>query len=266
MRSFVAAVGLFTIVPAPPVVEIDRRLAGRTMAAFPWVGLLLGLVGGVLLVAVDLMGAGAFLGAVLALAVVALLTGALHLDGLADTADGLGSRKPREEALRIMRRSDIGPMGVVSLLFVLLVEAGALQTLTEVSAVVAAAAFTVSTTAGRAAVTAATVSPLSARATGFGALFTGVTSRATASLTVAAVIAVAAGLGGVAAMATGEAFSGGGAGLFAVACCAALAVGTAWARHLRTRLDGMTGDVFGSIVEVTQVTFLVAAALGAALI
>ena len=50
----------------------------------------------------------------------------LHLDGLADTADGLGSGKPAEDALRIMKQSDIGPFGVITLLFVLLAQVAAL--------------------------------------------------------------------------------------------------------------------------------------------
>ncbi|GAA3105764.1 hypothetical protein GCM10020254_59560 [Streptomyces goshikiensis] len=59
-------------------------------------------------------------------AVPAALTRGLHLDGLADTADGLGSAKPAEDALRIMKQSDIGPFGVVTLLLVLLIQAAAL--------------------------------------------------------------------------------------------------------------------------------------------
>jgi len=60
---------------------------------------------------------------VLVLATLAAVTGAMHLDGLADTADGIGSRRPAEEALTIMKRSDIGPMGVAALVLVLLTDA-----------------------------------------------------------------------------------------------------------------------------------------------
>ena len=62
----------------------------------------------------------------LAIAVLAALTRGLHLDGLADLADGLGSRKPAAQALEIMKRSDIGPFGVVTLVLTLLVQVAAL--------------------------------------------------------------------------------------------------------------------------------------------
>ena len=89
------------------------------------VGLCAAAVGGVLL----FLGAGPLLAAVATAAVPAVLTRGLHLDGLADTADGLGSGKPADEALRIMKRSDIGPFGVITLLFVLLAQVAALAEL-----------------------------------------------------------------------------------------------------------------------------------------
>ena len=64
-----------------------------------------------------------------ACAVPAALTRGLHLDGLADTADGLGSGKPAEDALRIMKQSDIGPFGVITLVFALLAQVAALAEL-----------------------------------------------------------------------------------------------------------------------------------------
>ncbi|MHA6525986.1 adenosylcobinamide-GDP ribazoletransferase [Tessaracoccus sp. G1721] len=254
MRGVVAALGLFTVIPVPPVAEIDRALAGRAMAAFPWVGLLVGSLAGAVLWGVVALGAGGLLGAALALAVVALLTGALHLDGLADTADGLGSRKPAADALVIMRKSDIGPMGVAALVLALLVDAAALGSLSEAGGGAAAGALAVAAMVGRAVVTLATVPTASARQSGFGALFIGSTSRMTAVLTGAAVLAVSAGVG---ALVDGVP----GAAVFAGAAAVAGAIGSLWAAHVRRRLAGMTGDVFGSIVEVAQTAFLVLAAL-----
>lgn len=254
MRGLVAALGLFTIIPVPVIADIDRTVARRAIAAFPWVGLLLGAAGGALMGGVTALGASPLLGAVVGLAVVAGLTGALHLDGLADTADGLGSRKPAAEALAIMRRSDIGPMGVVSLFLVVLVDVAALDSLAGEGVPVAAGSLAVAAMLGRGGVVLVTVSRASARKEGFGALFIGVTPRWSAALNGVAVLAVAVGLGAAAAGASG-------AWAFGMAAVAAGAVGLGWAGHLRRRLGGMTGDVFGSIVEVTQAAFLVAAAL-----
>ncbi|MBF6096428.1 adenosylcobinamide-GDP ribazoletransferase, partial [Nocardia cyriacigeorgica] len=66
---------------------------------------------------------------VLALGWLAGATGGFHLDGVADTADGLGSRAAPEKALMIMKKSDIGPMGVMSIVLVLLVDAAAVVSL-----------------------------------------------------------------------------------------------------------------------------------------
>ncbi|MER7177756.1 adenosylcobinamide-GDP ribazoletransferase, partial [Streptomyces mesophilus] len=122
--------GTLTVLPIR-VERWDRAAARIGMLCAPLAGLVVGLfsaaLGGLLL----LLGAGALLAAVATTAVPALLTRALHLDGLADTADGLGSGKPADEALTIMKRSDIGPFGVVTLLFALLAQVAVLFQLYE---------------------------------------------------------------------------------------------------------------------------------------
>ena len=97
------------------------------MAWAPAVGLLLGgIAAAVLVVADHPLGAGPLTAAGLAVAALALLTRGLHLDGLADLADGLGSGQPAAIALDIMRRSDIGPFGIVTLVLTLVIQVGAL--------------------------------------------------------------------------------------------------------------------------------------------
>ena len=108
---------------APP-----RAAAGAAMAWAPAVGLLLGVIASaVLLLADDPLGAGPLTAAGLAVGSLALLTRGLHLDGLADLADGLASGKAAPAALDIMRRSDIGPLGVVTLVLTLLLQVAALS-------------------------------------------------------------------------------------------------------------------------------------------
>ncbi|MBG0816245.1 adenosylcobinamide-GDP ribazoletransferase [Planomonospora sp. ID82291] len=119
------AVGTLSVFPVRPG-TVDRRAGGRAMALAPLVGALLGGVAAVVLSAALRLGVSPLLASVLAVGTLALLTRALHLDGLADLADGLGSGRPAEQALDIMKRSDIGPFGVVTLVLVLGVQVAAL--------------------------------------------------------------------------------------------------------------------------------------------
>ncbi|MGB6577866.1 MAG: adenosylcobinamide-GDP ribazoletransferase, partial [Streptosporangiaceae bacterium] len=108
-------------VPAPATVA-------AAMAWAPAVGLLLGVIASaVLWVADHPLGTGPLTAAGLAVGLLALLSRGLHLDGLADLADGLASGKPAPAALDIMRRSDIGPLGTVTLILTLLIQVAALS-------------------------------------------------------------------------------------------------------------------------------------------
>ncbi|WP_246099713.1 adenosylcobinamide-GDP ribazoletransferase [Tessaracoccus rhinocerotis] len=255
MRALLAALGTFTVLPAPHT-EIDRDGAGRMMAALPWVGLVVGGLAALVVWLTGLTGAG-WLPAVLGVAALAVLTGALHLDGVADTADGLGSRRPAVEALAVMRRSDIGPMGVVTVLFVLLLDVAALASLAGSSQWAAPSALAAAAMVGRLGVVHAS-GGTAARSGGFGALFTGVTSPAAAVTNTVAVLLVSAAAGLLA-----DGWRG--AAVFAGSAVAALAAAWLWHRHLDRRLGGMTGDTFGSLVELGQAVFLVLTALAAAI-
>jgi len=257
--SWRVALSLFTVIPAGGAAELGEGDAAAAVLWLPAIGVLLGGIGAGLMLAVAAGAAGAsgasgprrLLASALAVALLGLLTGGLHLDGLADTADGLGSRRPAEQALDIMRRSDVGPMGVAALVFVLLIEVTALAAVPRVT--VAAAALVLAAATGRVAVVLATGYP-AARPGGFGALVAGQTTAGGRVLTVA--------IFGCAVAAAG--FAAGGWALAARGLAAALAgllAGglvqfVAW-----RRLGGMTGDVFGAIVEVSTAAVLVACAL-----
>ncbi|SES86153.1 adenosylcobinamide-GDP ribazoletransferase [Nonomuraea wenchangensis] len=128
------ATGTLSVFPVR-VERVDRQVAGQAMTMAPVIGLVLGAVAGLPL----LLPVHPLLGAALAVGLLALLTRGLHLDGLADLADGLGSGKPADQALGIMKKSDIGPFGVMTLLLVLLVQVAALAgTVTGYAALVTA--------------------------------------------------------------------------------------------------------------------------------
>ncbi len=146
------AFGTLTVLPVP-VTRWDRVAARAGMLCAPLAGVVVGGIAGLLGAAALVAGAGPLLAAVCAAAVPAVLTRGLHLDGLADTADGLGSGKPAAEALRIMKQSDIGPFGVITLVLVLLAQVAALAEAYGGSWERGALAAAVSATAARLALT-----------------------------------------------------------------------------------------------------------------
>jgi adenosylcobinamide-GDP ribazoletransferase len=254
-RGLRVAVAMFSALPVP------RSWHRDAAAAAPDGVLWLPLLGGGLGAVAGLAGTGvversrsaALLGAALSIAVLALLTRGLHLDGLADTADGLGSRAPRERALQIMAQSDIGPFGVVAIAAVLLVDVTALGLTTGTHAWRAPAALAVATATGRLAVvlTAASRVP-AARPGGFGALVAGSVPAARAAVLAAVVVGGGAGL---------AAWSGASVAGWVVGQLAALALAALVAAHCARRIGGVTGDVFGALVEITTAATLVALAL-----
>jgi adenosylcobinamide-GDP ribazoletransferase len=128
MRRFWAAVAFLTRSPVPSGLTFDGADVGRATMLFPLVGALLG--GVLALAAVALRPRlPPPLAALLVVALGALLTGAMHLDGLADMADGFGGGRAREDVLRIMRDHTIGAYGAVALILVLAVKAAALAAL-----------------------------------------------------------------------------------------------------------------------------------------
>ncbi len=248
-KPLLLAVGMFTVVPVRPV-DADRRTAAGALAWFPVVGAALGLAAGLLALVFWRGGpAGApLLGAVVAVLALALLTRGLHLDGLADLADGLGSRAPAPRALEIMRAGDVGPFGIVALLGALALQAASLATVFTtttrlqglvVLVVVTAAARLVVLDAARPAVPAA-------RPGGFGALVAGSARPGGTLLGTVVLVAVAA------VLTRGPWLP------------AAVLLGLVLARlvcvHAVRRLGGTTGDVFGALVEVAATVMLLALA------
>ncbi|MET7969740.1 adenosylcobinamide-GDP ribazoletransferase [Micromonospora sp. NPDC005305] len=225
--------------------RVDRASAGAAMALAPAVGALLGaLLGAVLLLAAAV--APPLVAAGVTVALGALLTRGLHLDGLADTVDALGSYRRGPAALEIMKKPDVGPFGVVALVVVLLLQAAVLAELAGRSRPAALAAVVAATAAGRMAVALACRRGVpAARPEGLGALVAGTVGP----------VALVAGTAAVALLAVpavpGRPWQG------PLAVLAALAVAAGLLRHLVRRLGGITGDVLGAFVEiVTTLSYL----------
>ncbi len=249
------AFGTLSVLPVR-LTRWDRPAARGGMLAAPLVGLAVGLcaaaVGGALL----FLDAGPLLAAVATVAVPAVLTRGLHLDGLADVADGLGSGKPAEDALRVMKQSDIGPFGVLTLLFVLLGQVAAVYELYGGGWARGALAVTVAAVAARTALTLASRAGVpAARPEGLGAAVAGAVPVRSAAVAVTAVTLACA--------AAGFAY---GPYPAAVRCAAALLLSLACAelmlRHCRRRFGGVTGDVFGALAETATTTALITLTLG----
>ncbi|WUH96523.1 adenosylcobinamide-GDP ribazoletransferase [Spirillospora sp. NBC_00431] len=240
------AVSLLTVVPVGSE-RVDRGTARAAMLLAPSTGLIAGGAAALVLLAGDALDLSGLLAAALAVAAMAAVTRALHLDGLADLADGLGSGRPAAEALTIMKRSDIGPFGVVALLLTLLVQVSALATAPDPAVAVLVAAV-----AGRLALPwACRTGVPPARPDGLGVLVAGVVPPRGALVVTAAVVVVAAG--------AGTAAGGLGGALHAVAAViAALAAALLLLRHAVRRLGGVTGDVLGALVETATTAALIA--------
>ena len=242
------ALMLLTRLPAGHLPEPAPDLAAARWA-FPFVGLLTGALGFAVFSGARALGLSAELAAVLAFGALALLSGGLHLDGLADFADGFGGRD-RARRLEIMRDSRIGSYGVIALIGV---SAAQLLAMAQAAGQMAGqgaglALFLLAGVLSRLAMLALLVALPPARADGMGRL--------------------AAGRGAGRVLGPGAALAGGlmlatGAAALPVLAAGAVAAGAVSA-SARARLGGQTGDVLGAaqILSETVIWLAFAAQAG----
>jgi adenosylcobinamide-GDP ribazoletransferase len=242
------AIGTLTIIPSGEIGEIDAAMAGRAMLLAPLAVLPLaaaaGLVGGL----ASWAGLPGLAVGLLVVGVLALGSRAMHLDGLADTVDGLGSGWDRERALTIMRRGDVGPMGVVALVIILGLQAVAFGTLVHgLRGAVTAVVIIVGSRAALSLVCRHGVP--SARPTGLGVAVAGSVPRWAVVGQWVVVMLIMATL-----VFAGWARAGVIIGLGVAAAATVLLV-----QRCVRRLGGVTGDVMGAAIEIA----LTVLALGA---
>jgi len=240
----------FTVVPMRAG-RVDRPAARIAMGLAPYLGLVLGAVTGGLVIGLHALDSPALLTGLLAVGLLGAGTRGLHLDGLADTADGLGAYRGTERALQIMKSPEVGPFGVVAIVLALAVPAACLAALSARPwwAVLAGVAAAVG--CGRLAASFACRRGVpAARGSGLGALVAGTTGAVELALGVLGVAAVA-----IAAV-PGRPYQG------PLAVVAALAASVGLVAHARRRLGGITGDVLGACVEIATATTLITLTLG----
>jgi adenosylcobinamide-GDP ribazoletransferase len=241
-----AALGLLTRLPVR--VQTARAMArgARAAWAFPLVGVLVGALQALALGALGALGVPVVVTAGLVLALAVVITGAMHEDGLADTADGLWGGWDKARRLAIMKDSHIGTYGVLALGVVFGLRWMALAAvLTGWGLGAAALALIVTGALSRAGMVAVMAALPNARGTGL-AQSVGRPSRATAAMA----IAIAA----LSALATGHVMLVGVAALAALGC----------ALIARAKIGGQTGDILGATQQFSEMALLIVLASAAA--
>lgn len=239
-RALVSALGFLTRLPVPNVALTEVDVA-RGAGFFSWVG---GLIAALLWLAAQLLSPlGNAATAMCLVALWAFLTGALHLDGLADTVDGLsGGRGDRERTLSIMRDSRIGAHGAVALCLALGLKWVALDRALSLSD----ERWIIAPTLARFACTLLLATFAYARPQGLGSAFAERVGVFEVVLGALAFVPLYAWLGPT------------------LLAPAAVGVTLAWlvAYRVRRVLGGLTGDVHGAAIEVSEIGVMLALGLG----
>jgi len=239
--GFAMAVGFFTRIPITVPAEPKWPLAEAAWA-FPLVGAGIGAVAAFAFLAAQLIGLGDWPSALLAVLSGLVLTGALHEDGLADTADGIFGGGDRQRRLEIMRDSRHGTFAVLALVLSVSLRAAVLA---QIGEVVSAGLALVAAHAGSRALLAAVMWVLSpARADGLGA---GAGRPGSVAVIAALLVAFAVGVAALGPM----------HGLVAIAIAAAAVAAAAAIAH--RRIGGYTGDVLGALQQIGEIAILLAA-------
>jgi cobalamin 5'-phosphate synthase/cobalamin synthase len=231
IAQFAAALAFLTRLPMGRTSAFDAKDVGRAARWFPLVGALLG---GIYVAALWLLGREfpPLVSSVLIVGVEAAITGGLHFDGLADTADGFGGGRTREDVLRIMRDHAIGAYGAIALILVIGLKVAIIAALIDTGR--AGQALLLAPILGRWSAVLLSAKESYARATGSPTQFVGRTEFVLATVvTIAAAVAIDSWRGTI---------------TFGL-----VAVGSAlWGWRCRRRIGGVTGDTLGAGIEAAE--------------
>lgn len=236
-----------TVLPVRGPARIDRSAAARAITAAPLVGCSLGAIVAGTLWGLTALGMAAPLAGLLAVALIALATRGMHIDGLADAIDGLGCYGPPERALQIMRDGGAGPFGVAALVVSIGAQALAFGILAEQSRWLA---IVLAIVLGRVAVVlACRRGTVAATDTGFGALVAGTQPLFSPILWTVFLAAVSVWA------VPGQPWLG------PVVVLAVLLATALFTRHCARRFGGLAGDVLGAVIEISTVLAAIALTL-----
>jgi adenosylcobinamide-GDP ribazoletransferase len=234
---FLMQIQFLTRIPLPVKIKFDEKKFAKSMMFSPAIGLLIGVILGGIYYIVQMTGKQIF-AAVIVVAAEIIITGGLHLDGLADTFDGIFSNRPKNKILSIMKDSRIGTNGTIALILVILCKISlmvsfnnthlvfylfAMPAISRMSILWAAgtSAYAAKDGMGKSVVKYTGVKEIIA-----GTLFTGVIS--TVLIRCAALIVLPAAIA------------------FTLLFCA----------HVKRKIGGITGDIIGAVIELTEVVVL----------
>lgn len=229
MKSFVLMLSFFTRLPVP-YVEYEEKLYIKGIKTIPFVGIVLGLI--LYLVSFLTFWMDPEVSAVVLLMTYIFMTGGLHLDGLADTCDGVFSGRDRERMLEIMKDSRIGSFGVLAMLFFFIFYAVMYQFLPR-------EALLILPVIGKSAPLISASLADYARPSGMGQLLVDNIKTPEVAVAVALPLVLAVGMG---------------VGYIIAAVVAELSV-VALTKWLKKKLGGITGDTHGMVCEVSQMVF-----------
>jgi len=236
------AISLCTRLPVGPSTAVGEGDVARASWAFPVAGLMVGLAGAAVYWLASRVNLTVLPASALAIATTTLLTGAIHEDGLADTADGFGGGRTRQQKLEIMRDSQIGTYGACALMISLMLRWSALADIADPRFV--AIALITAHVAARASLPAFMAFVPPARTDG---LSSGVGQPPLQSAAIALVLG-AIGL-----------FLGFGLGSAMFALSMLVVIGLLLAAFAQRQVGGQTGDVLGALEQASEVTILLIA-------
>ena len=236
--KFLAALSFLTVIPLPRRREVSPEQVGRSIGYFPVVGIIIGLILAGLYWLLRLVLPSAVVSGLLLVCLV-VLTGGLHLDGFVDTCDGIAGHKTPEARWQVMRDSRAGAFGIVGVCCLLIVKYVSLNSVPDSLMMMTLVLMPV---VSRWAMVYAVFAYPYARPSGLGKVFKQAASRRRLAIATLVALAVAIPWFRLAGL---------------VIMLGVWAIVVAMAAYLKGKFSGLTGDTYGAINEVAEVSVLI---------